>query len=138
MNAREEILAMGAGVSTEPPGHSGRLTPTYLIETYCQPLSGVEKREDSEYHTGCCGFDGHRGYDDGYDWMEHLGESGWVAQNDIGEWPYSITMVWPALQADPRHAMARYLERELTIEVFNSHDAASRALAKLRAEQPGV
>ena len=39
MNAREEILAMGAGVGTEPPGHGGRLTPTYLIETYCQPLS---------------------------------------------------------------------------------------------------
>jgi hypothetical protein len=136
LNAEQEILAMNAGVATEPPGHGGRLTPAYLIATYCQPLSAAEKGKDSEHHTGSCGFDGHRGYDDGYAWMEHLTESGWVTQHDIGECPHSITMVWPALPADPRHAIARYLDTQLTIGVFNSHHAISNALTKYRAEEP--
>jgi hypothetical protein len=72
-----------------------------------------------------------RGYRDGYTWMEHLGESGWLAQDGIGDWPHSITMLWPSLSIYPLHALARYLDANLTIEVFYTHRAVSQAISAL-------
>lgn len=103
-----------------------------LLAYYCKPTPRFQwteqTREDSRVYSGPCGFDGRRGYDDGYDWMAALEAAGWRTIDTLGEMPFSIYFDWRALPADPRHAIAHYCEGDLSIEVFTDRAAAERAV----------
>ena len=139
MSGPAEVVASLAGIAPQPPKAPGdQLTPGALIDTYCQPgmQSGwrTKHRKHSVFHAGFCGFDGHRGYDDGHSWIAELAESGWRPLPEIGDWPLVAFMLWRARPADPRFAIAHYCEGDMAVEVFNDQHSASQALAKLRRE----
>ena len=123
-----------------PPPEGGPLTPQALIDVYCQPgmQSGwrTKRRTHSMFHAGFCGFDGQRGYDDGYAWMNDLMQSGWLPLYDIGDWPLVVFMLWRARATDPRFAIAHYCEGDMAIELFDSKQAASNGLRALRRAHP--
>jgi hypothetical protein len=131
----QEITAFCAGVATQPLGEGGEITPADLIARYCP--GQASSTPTGGLHAGCCAWNGIRGYQEGYDWSEHLSESGWQDQPMIGEAPYSMWMVWPARPSDARHVLAHYLDGDLTVEVFTIHAALSDRLARLRETEPG-
>ena len=142
MTSYDELAAKLAGDGGKPSPHGGPLTPRALIDTYCQPgmQSGwkTHPREHSTFHAGFCGFDERKGYENGYVWIADLTHSGWEPQHDIGHWPYTAYALWPALAADPRHAIAYYCERDMAVEIFDSSESMVGALVKLRAEDPSA
>ena len=139
MTSYQQIVGVLGGLTESAP-QGGPLTPAALIETYCRPgmASGWSstEREHSTLHAGFCGYDGQRGFDDGYDWMAHLEASGWRPEARSGDWPYVVYMLWPALSSDQRYAIAHYCEGDFAVEVFQDRSAAAQGLTKLRAERP--
>jgi hypothetical protein len=136
MSGPAEMVAELAGLDDAPPPGGGPLTPQALIDTYCRPemQSGwrTKRRKHSTFHAGFCGFDGHKGYDDGYSWMTDLTRSGWVQLPDIGDWPLVAFMLWHAKPSDPRYSIAHYCEGDTAIEVFDSKHAVVQVLQALR------
>ena len=130
-------LAAGGGKPSQGP-----LSPKALIDTYCQPgMQGgwkTQTREHSTFHAGFCGVDERKGYENGYVWIADLTHSGWVPQRDIGHWPQTAYAIWPALAADPQHAIAHYCEADMAVEIFDSSESMVGALVKLRAEGPSA
>jgi hypothetical protein len=141
MSGPAEVVAALAGIGEQPPPEGGPLTPAALIDTYCQPGMQsswrTEEREDSMFHAGFCGYDGHQGFDDGHEWIANLTGSGWCALPALGDWPLVAFMFWPARPSDPRWAIAHYCEGDMAVEVFGDKDAANRGYARLR-RQPAV
>ena len=142
MTSYDELAAKLAGDSGTPSQQGGPLTPKTLIDTYCQPgmQSGwkTHTREHSTFYAGFCGFDERKGYENGYVWIADLTHSGWEPQHDIGHWPHTVYALWPALAADPRHAIAHYREGDMAVEVFDGSESMTGALAMLRAENPSA
>jgi hypothetical protein len=120
----------------------GRLTPKALIRAYSEPrpqfMWRTEARKHSQFYEGPCGFDGRRGYDDGYDWMEALEAAGWLTIGTLGEMPFSIYLNWPALPADPRHAIAHYSEGTLSLEIFHARALAENAVKQMHRGHPAA
>lgn len=139
MSGPTEVVASLAGTAPQPPTvPRDRLTPTTLIDAYCQPgmQSGwrTKRHKHSVFYAGFCGFDGHRGYDGGHSWIAALAESGWRPLPEIGDWPLVAFMLWRARPEDPRFAIAHYCEGDFAVEVFDDKQAASQGLQKLRRE----
>lgn len=63
------------------------------------------------------------GFDDGYVFMDHLNERGWRPLASEGDWPYVVWMHSPAREDAPE-AICRYLEADLTVWIFDDHEAA--------------
>jgi hypothetical protein len=136
MSGPAVIAAALAGLDDAPPPGDGPLTPQALIDTYCRPgmQSGwrTKRRKHSMFHAGFCGFDGHKGFDDGYSWMTDLTRSGWVQLPEVGDWPLVAFMLWHAKPSDPWYAIAHYCEGDTAIEVFDSKHATAQGLQTLR------
>jgi hypothetical protein len=136
--SHQQMAGILAGIAEHANTDGGPLTPQALIDTYCQP--GMEsswrtkETPQSKFHAGFCGYDGQRGFDDGYDWLNELEESGWHAEHLTGKWPYVAQMIWAALPADSRYAIAHYCEGDFAIEVFPSVAAAIEGLRQLRVD----
>ena len=139
MSGAADLVAAVAGIAPQPPAAGGPLTPQALIDTYCQPgmQSGWRsaRRSRSIFNAGSCGYDGRRGFDDGYEWIAELAASGWRPLPALGDWPFIAYMLWRAWPSDPRWAVAHYCEGDLAIEVFDDKQAASDGLQQLRREQ---
>ena len=127
------VFALLAGIAKP----SRQLTPVQLIETYCTPRL---PRPGAELYAGFAGWDGERGFGDGYDYMGALLDGGWHAIPGVGEWPYLSYMAWLALADDPGYYVARYCEGDLEIEAFASEQGFNgrlRALRRPGREKPG-
>jgi hypothetical protein len=134
----QEMAGILAGLTKGAPTDGGPLTPQALIDTYCQlgMQSGWSNKEtpQSKFHAGFCGYDGEKGFDDGYHWLNELEGSGWHAEHLTGNWPYVAQMIWAALPVDPRYAIAHYCEGDFAVEVFPNVDAAAEGLRQLRVD----
>jgi hypothetical protein len=127
------VHAMANGPQPAP-----ELTPATLIERYCKPQMESswhhEKREHSEWFAGaisyamCWGLE-HEGYEEGYGFMEALGDGGWRIMPEYGDWPYVIYMWWAPRESDNRPCIAHYCEGDFGIEAFDSV-ASARAASK--------
>jgi hypothetical protein len=130
-------------------GQGGTWTPARLIEVFCEPMLESswhsEKREHSEWHAGFCSFNGKGsygagvdGFDDGYDCMGHLEESGWRAIGEYGNWPYVMYFWWAPRDElegpDARPCIAHYCEGDFAVEVFDSIAAARAAKSEWRRQ----
>jgi hypothetical protein len=133
-----EVLAATAGVGEGPSADGGLLTPTVLIDTYCQPgmESGwrTEQRSESMFHAGSCRCNGQRGFDDGHQWIAELTESGWWPLPALGDWQLVAFMYWPAHPSDATWAIAHYREGDMAVEVFADRDAANRGYTLLHRQ----
>jgi hypothetical protein len=134
----QQLAGILAGITQSALTDGGPLTPQTLIDTYCQPgMQSIWTNKEtarSKFHAGFCGYDGQKGFDDGYYWLRELDESGWHAEHRTGNWPYVAQMIWAALPADPRYAIAHYCEGDFAVEVFTSVEAAAEGLRQLRLD----
>lgn len=138
MPSYQQLAGILAGITENAKADGGPLTPQALIDTYCQPgmqSSWTNKEtEHSKFNAGFCGYDGRKGFDEGYSWLNELEESGWHAEHLTGSWPYVAQMIWAALPADPRCAIAHYCEGDFAVEIFDSLQAAAEGLRQLRVD----
>jgi hypothetical protein len=125
-----------------------KYTPQALIDAFCTQRAFAHIGRaigDADYaerkmaessdarHLGYCGYEGKDafgpgfdGFDDGYDMMGCLLESGWVCLPEVGEWPYVMFFVWRPRHEDERWAICSYIERDFTIELFPDQAATNR------------
>jgi hypothetical protein len=118
------------------------LTPRLLIGKYCQP--GMElawrsgQRAHSRFHAGFIGSKHHgHGYADGDGYLASMVDGGWCPLPGAGSWPLEIYLAWPAHPSDRRYCFAHYRDGDFAIEVFDSKEAATNALAELPAVTGG-
>lgn len=121
-----------------------RWTPAKLVETFCSEefRSGFRKaqtNEHSEWSSGFCSYAGKNaygpgihGFDDGWDFASELSHAGWLQVSGTdSQYPYSQTLVWRALESDPRWALASYCEGDFGVEVYDSEDALDVAIIEV-------
>ncbi|HXS33140.1 MAG TPA: hypothetical protein VN758_05120 [Solirubrobacterales bacterium] len=123
-----------------PQAEPGKLTPEKLIARFCGPLAsglradpGTTEQEDgTRVSRGWCGYVGGRGdalavgFQEGYEFMDYLGERGWEFVHDKGNWPYVMYGVW---QAGEKRAIIEYCEGDLTLWEF-ADQAKAREFAE--------
>lgn len=124
---------------------TAQVSPQELIDHFCGDAAtglvadpGVSEVDGVKKARGFCGYNGRRdsnrlltGFDDGYDWMEFLGERGWAALPAKGEWPYLVYMQFRPKESE-EVAIAEYCEGDLTIWMFATPDVAKRHYADLK------
>lgn len=135
-----------------------KYTPQALIDAFCAQRAlayigraigdaGYAARKVAQStdarHVGYCGYEGKDafapgvdGFDDGYDMMGALQESGWACLPDVGEWPYVVFLVWRPQPEDRRWAICSYIERDFTIELLADQAATERRYRELKEQHP--
>ena len=87
----------------------------------------LEQRDGYTVARGQCGYVGGRGdsmvdgFDDGYDFMGYLGDRGWAALHEKGDWPYVVYLAYAPREP---YAIVEYCEADLTVWTFDSGEAA--------------
>lgn len=115
------------------------IAPEALAAQFCGDWR--EEADGTRTASGFCGFtggrghgfDGHCGYDDGYEWMSDLLGRGWRPLPEKGDWPYLVYLSWPSAPGG-RPAIAEYCEADLTIWTFPDVAAAKLHYRGLKDE----
>lgn len=113
------------------------LPPQELIERFCGDSApgsrtGTAVKDGMTVSKGFCGFTGSSGYDDGYGFMGDLLDRGWGELPGKGDWPYLVYLAWLPKGPEDKHAIAEYIEGDLTVWVFDSIEIANRHYAGLK------
>jgi len=118
-DAASVVAGMAGLTADRPPAE--KFTPQQLVQRFCgQP----ESQDGTTTYLGSCAYMGGTGsgievgFDEGYEFMGCLQERGWSPLASKGDWPYVIHMRWGGAGV---HAIATYVEGDLTVKVFASH-----------------
>jgi hypothetical protein len=135
MSDHDATTVVGQLAGTDGGEQAEPITPERLIGRFCS--SPVRHEGDAfSKAIGFCGYNGHNvddaflsGFDDGYDFMGHLGDRGWQPLHAKGDWPYVVYMAYRAREP---YAIAEYCEADLTVWTFDSGEAAQAFYRELR------
>jgi hypothetical protein len=115
------IVARIAGLDTTAPT---TVTPAQLVERFCDPTRRTVE-EGVVIDRGFCGFDGSRGFDDGYDFMGYLdGRTGWRCLSEVGDWPHHFFATRHPSGDEARWTIIEYCEADLVVRRFDSQQRA--------------
>ena len=137
---KASLVAQLAG-ATEPATEP--VTPEQLIKRFCAPslsgdlvaAAGTTREDGATVSRGHCGYIGGRGdsmvvgFDDGYSFMGYLGDRGWTALHEKGDWPYVVYLAYAPREP---YAIVEYCEADLTVWTFETGEDAQAFYKSLK------